>query len=54
MADDELSCDQLRQYIKECDPKDKDRQRWLLHKCIECGCVDDIPDDWGVEVNGGR
>ena len=49
------NCEQLRAAIKEHQsqrPDDKGEERSLLHRAIEIGCVEDIPDEWGVEVNG--
>lgn len=49
------NCEQLRAAIAEHKsqrPNDKGEERSLLHRAIEIGCVEDIPDEWGVEVHG--
>ena len=46
-------CEQLKKAIAATKPGEKDRQRYLIKRSIELGCVDNIPDDWTVTNNGG-
>lgn len=49
MAEEIENCEQLRAAIKAHDG-DRDRQRYLLKRAIDLGCVEDIPDEWGIEA----
>lgn len=54
MADEEISsCDELKAAIDKHDPGNKAEERALIKKSIELGCVEHIPDEWGVEVENG-
>jgi hypothetical protein len=52
MADEINNCEELRSAIQSWDGKDKGRQRYLLKRAIDLGCVEHVPDDWGVKVDG--
>jgi hypothetical protein len=43
-------CESLRAAIAKAEPGNVGHQRLLIKKSIDLGCVDDIPDDWTVEV----
>lgn len=54
MADDEINdCDELKAAIDKHEPGNAGEQRALIKRSIELGCVEHIPDDWGVEVENG-
>lgn len=44
------NCEELRTAIKATDGSNTAHQRFLIKKSIDLGCIDDIPDEWGVEV----
>jgi hypothetical protein len=45
-------CDQLKAAIAKTGDGEKDRQALLIKRAIELKCVEHIPDDWGVDING--
>jgi hypothetical protein len=42
------NCDELKAAIGKADGETE--QRYLVKRAIDLGCVDDIPDEWTVEV----
>lgn len=57
MAASEIEdCDGLKTAIDEYNAKgehNQAEQAALLKRSIDLGCVDHIPDDWGVDVEHG-
>ena len=53
---DITDCAQLKAEVAKTEDGDKGKQRALISKALELGCVEHIPDDWGIEVHssGGR
>jgi len=45
------NCDDLKAAVKNTADVDKARQRVLIKKSVELGCVEHIPDDWEVELH---
>lgn len=57
MADDGDSsepkdCDSLKTTIQKTGDEEQGRQQYLVKRAIELGCVEHIPDHWGVETDG--
>jgi hypothetical protein len=46
------NCDDLKAAIGKTKEGEKGRQQYLVKRSVELGCVEHIPDDWEVEVNG--
>jgi hypothetical protein len=46
------NCEQLKDAVANHTEGDVAEERYLLKRAVELGCVNEIPDDWGVEVNG--
>lgn len=42
------NCEQLKAAVPKADGDAE--QRYLIKRSIDLGCVDDIPEDWTVEV----
>ena len=54
MADEETvpkDCDEIKTAVKATSDTDKGRQRVLIQKAIEFGCVGEIPESWEVEIH---
>lgn len=49
---DPQDCEQLKTAIQKTGDNEKGRQQYLIKRSIELGCVEHIPDHWGVEVSG--
>jgi len=47
------SCDQLKDAVADTELNERGKQRELIGRAIELGCVEIIPEEWGVEVNNG-
>lgn len=45
------NCDDLKGAVQNTVETDKARQRVLIKKSIELGCVEHIPDSWEVEIH---
>ena len=55
MADGEPApndCDSLREAVGKTGEEEKGRQQYLIVRAVELGCIDVIPDDWEVEIDG--
>lgn len=46
------NCDQLKAQISKAETREE--QRACIARALELGCVEHIPDDWGIEVSHGR
>lgn len=46
------NCDQLKAAIAKTGENEKGRQQFLVKRSVELGCVENIPDDWEVEIHG--
>lgn len=46
------NCDEMKTAISKTEDTDKARQRLLIKHSVELGCVEHIPDNWEVDVNG--
>jgi hypothetical protein len=42
----------MKAAIGKTEDSDKARQRLLIKQSVELGCVEHIPDNWEVDVNG--
>ena len=54
MAEDEKlpeNCDALKSAVSATKEGDKGRQRVLIKRSIELGCVGHIPESWEVEIS---
>lgn len=53
---DVTNCDELKAEVAKTESHEKGKQRALIVRALEIGCVDHIPDDWGIGVSdhGGR
>jgi hypothetical protein len=47
------NCAEVRAAIAKCDSSNERHKRYLTKKAIDLGCVNDIPDDWTMEVSNG-
>jgi len=47
---DPENCDELAAAIKKTGDNEQGRQRYLIKKAIDLGCVEHIPDHWAVEI----
>lgn len=47
-------CAALKTAIANTKEEEKGRQQYLVKRSIELGCVEHIPDDWSVDVDGGQ
>lgn len=45
------NCDELKSAVSATQDSDKGRQRLLIKKSVELGCVEHIPDSWTVEID---
>lgn len=45
------NCDELKTAIGKTKPEERGRQRYLIKRAIDLGCVEHIPDDWEVEIS---
>lgn len=45
-------CEQLKAAIQKTSDQEKGRQKLLMKRSVELGCVEHIPDHWGVEIDG--
>lgn len=48
----EDSCAEIAQAVKETKPEDKARKQHLMAEAVNQNCLDVIPDDWEVELDG--
>lgn len=46
------NCQELESAVAKTGENDKGRQQYLVKRSIELGCVDKIPDNWEVSING--
>lgn len=48
------NCEQLSTRIDAAKQQtdNADERRYLVKRAIELGCVEKIPDEWGIEVEG--
>lgn len=46
------SCEEIKAAVAKTDENEKGRQQLLIKRSVELGCVEHIPDDWGVDVDG--
>lgn len=56
MADDGRDCSDVAQAVEaeqQAETPDKARRKEIIAKALERGCVEAIPDDWGIEVHHG-
>lgn len=56
MASDVQNCDQLSSAVAteaKSDTPSPETRKELIAKALELGCVEHIPDDWGIEVHNG-
>lgn len=44
------NCDELKSAVSVTEDSDKGRQRLLIKKSIEFGCVEHIPESWEVDI----
>lgn len=44
-------CDELKTAVAATEESDRGRQRVLIKKSIELGCVDNIPESWEVDIH---
>lgn len=47
------NCDDVSQAAKQYGD-DPAMRRYIMREAIDKGCVDRIPDEWGVEIDNGR
>jgi len=45
-------CEQLKTAVAKTGDNEKGRQQLLIKRSIELGCIEHIPDNWGVEIDG--
>jgi hypothetical protein len=45
------NCDEVRSAVAATADGDKGRQRILIKKSIEFGCVEHIPESWEVDIS---
>lgn len=45
-------CESLKTAIQNTSDNEAGRQQYLVKRAIELGCVEHIPDHWGVETDG--
>jgi hypothetical protein len=53
VADDDTdvtSCDELKTAVAATKDEERGRQRVLIKKSIELGCVEHIPESWEVDI----
>lgn len=46
------SCEEVKAAVAKTDENEKGRQQLLIKRSVELGCVEHIPDEWGVDVDG--
>lgn len=54
MAEDKVpeNCDELKAAVAATSESEKGKQQILIRRAIELGCVENIPDEWEVNVDG--
>lgn len=52
MSDSEIkTCDELKNKVADVDIEERGKQRELIGRAIELGCIEHIPDEWGVDID---
>lgn len=46
------SCEELKEAVKSAGDDDQRRQ-YLIKRSIDLGCVEEIPDEWEMEIDNG-
>jgi hypothetical protein len=46
------NCEELKEAIHKTGDEEKGRQQYLIKRAVELGCVEHIPDDWEVKIDG--
>lgn len=52
MSDEKVpeNCDELKQAVQQTGDNDTARQQLLIKQAVDMGCVEHIPDNWGLEA----
>lgn len=46
------NCDQLKSEVSATKDNEVGKQKYLIKRAVELGCMEHIPDNWGVDLDG--